>query len=287
LLAANALEGQVPTGRGGGAPVQGAEPDIEVLTRFDRDRAYPSSVPLYDPATLRTIFIDFEHPDWEQEIEAFYHTAFSQEFARENFGTPGGTRWKSPNNSVGGGLSYLGDSIAPYRKWYEQKGKDDTVAWRKLVTMTKVLNETPVDQLEQALSPLLDVDATLKYLALDVALVNGDGCWGDGSDFNLYLSPQGRLVPFPHDANEGFRASGRGGGMPGASPDLLTTLYDPNTALRHKLLAVPALRTRHLAYIGHIAEKRLDWKRLGPIRRSEACCAAVAPGNHGGAPTLN
>jgi hypothetical protein len=418
LLAANTVNGQVPAGRGGGPPVQGAEPDIEVLARFDRDRnkvldraerdsarvwlaahpelrrparggrltkvgtpgakltpadvkSYPASVPLYDAGTLRTIFIDFEHPDWEQEIEAFYHTdvevpatlrmdgktyrdvglgfrgnnsfgnvpaglkrplsitmdlvreqdllghkslnllnanqdptflrsslyldvardhipapkanlvrvvingeswgvyvnqqTFSKEFVRETFGASGGTRWKSPNNSVGGGLSYLGDSIAPYRKWYEQKGKDDTLAWRKLVTMTKVLNETPADQLEKALSPLLDIDATLKYLALDVALVNGDGYWRDGSDFNLYLSPQGKLVPFPHDANEGFRASGRGGSVPGASPDPLTTLDDPNKALRHKLLAVPALRTRYLAYMGDIAEKWLDWRRLGPI----------------------
>lgn len=36
-------------------------------------------------------------------------------------------------------------------------------------------------------------------------------------------------------------------------------------ALRHKLLAVPALRDRYLAYIGDIADKWLDWNRLGPI----------------------
>ena len=32
-----------------------------------------------------------------------------------------------------------------------------------------------VDRLEAALNPLLDVDETLKFLALDVALVNSDG----------------------------------------------------------------------------------------------------------------
>ena len=40
---------------------------------------------------------------------------------------------------------------------------------------------------------------------------------------------------------------------------------DTNKALRHKLLAVPSLRDRYLAYIGDIAEKWLDWNRLGPI----------------------
>jgi spore coat protein CotH len=325
-------------------------------------------VSLYDAGTLRTLFIDFEHADWEQELEAFYHTdveiaatlrvdgrtyrdvgmsfrgnnsfgnvpaglkrplsitvdfvhdqkllghaslnllnanqdpsflrtplyldiareyipapranfvrvvingeswgiyvnqqTFSKEFVREAFGTTGGTRWKSPNNSVGGGLSYLGDSIALYRRWYEMKGKDDTVAWRKLIHVTKVMNETAADRLEAALTPIMDIDEVLRFLALDVALVNGDGYWRDGSDFNLYLNPQGKLLALPHDANEGFRAGGRGGA---AQPEPLTTLDDPNKALRHKLLAVPALRAKYLSYVGDIAEKWLEWSRIGPI----------------------
>ena len=331
-------------------------------------KAYPGSVPLYDRGTLRTFFLEFEHPDWEQELEAFWHTdveipatlrvdgktyrdvgvsfrgnnsftavpaglkrpfsltidlvhdqkllghtslnllnanqdptflrsplyldiardyipaqkanfvrlvingeswgiyvnqqTFSKEFVRENYNTGTGTRWKSPNNSVGGGFSYLGEDIALYRRWYEIKGKDDTLAWRKLIHVTKVLNQTPPEQLEQALDPILDVDNVLRFLALDVALVNGDGYWRDGSDFNLYLNPQGRISLLPHDVNEGLRAGGRAGG---AGPEPLTTLDDPNKALRHKLLAVPALRTKYLAYVGDIAEKWLDWQRLGPL----------------------
>jgi hypothetical protein len=126
-----------------------------------------------------------------------------------------------------------------------------------------VLNETPVEQLEKALEPIMDVDNLLRFLALDMALVNGDGYWKDGSDFNIYLNPQGRLSLLPHDANEGFRTGGRAGGA--AQPDPLTALDDTNKALRYKLLAVPALRTRYLAYVGAIAEKWLDWQRLGPL----------------------
>ena len=58
----------------------------------------------------------------------------------------------------------------------------------------------------------MDVDQVLRYLALDVALVNNDGYWRDGSDFNLYLNDKGRFLVTLHDANEGFRAGGRGGG---------------------------------------------------------------------------
>ena len=405
-----------PAGRGGGPPVQGAEEDIPLVARFDRNgdgmldhpervvardylaahpelrrparggrltrqgtpgpalsekdvTMYPASVPLYDAGALRTFFIEFERPDWERELEAFWHTdvevpatlrvdgrtyrnvgvsfrgnnsftgvpaglkrplsltmdfredqdllghrslnllnanqdptflrtplyldiardyipaltanfvrvvingeswgiyvnqqTFSKEFLRERYGTTAGTRWKSPNNSVGGGLSYLGDSIPLYRRWYEMKGKDDTVAWRKLIHVTRVLNETPPERLEQALAPIMDVDAVLRFLALDIALVNGDGYWRDGSDFNLYLDSAGRFSLLPHDANEGLRAGGRAGG--GAQPDPLAVLDDTNKALRHRLLAVPSLRTRYLAYVGDIAERWLDWNRLGPV----------------------
>ena len=70
-------------------------------------------------------------------------------------------------------------------RWYEMKGEDDPDAWRELIQATKVLKETPADQLEAALAPIMDVDDVLRFLALDVALVNNDGYWRDGSDFNL------------------------------------------------------------------------------------------------------
>lgn len=189
--------------------------------------------------------------------------AFNQDFLRDAFKTTEGARWKSPNNSVGGGLSYLGDDAALYRRWYEIKSKDDPASWAALIRVCKILNETPAEQLEQALAPMMDIDGVLKFLALDIALVNNDGYWKDGSDFNIYLDKNGRFHLTPHDANEGFRTGGRAGG--GAQPDPLTTLDDSNKALRHKLLAVPSLRARYLAYVGDIADKWLDWNRLGPL----------------------
>jgi hypothetical protein len=46
--------------------------------------------------------------------------------------------------------------------------------------------------------------------------------------------------------------------------DPLVAADDPNKPLISKLLAVPSLRARYLAYVRDIAEKWLDWKALGP-----------------------
>jgi len=185
---------------------------------------------------------------------------FGKPLLREQLGSDAGTRWKSPNNSPGGGFAFLGDSIAPYRRWYEQKGKDDTTAWRALVEVTRLLDQTPPDRLEAALAPHMDVDEVLRFLALDIALVNGDGYWNDGSDFSVLLGADGRFRALPHDVNEAFRGRGDAG-----APDPLVALDDTNKALRRRLLAVPALRTRYLRYVGEIAETWLDWERLGPL----------------------
>ncbi len=142
---------------------------------------------------------------------------FDAAFLQENFQTTKGTRWKvrgSPGG--GGGLDYLGDDIASYERRYEMKGKDNPAAWKALVKLCKTLSETPSDKLEAALVPMLDIDGLLKFLALDVALINVDGYWIRASDYSLYLDDKGQFHVVPHDMNEAFRpAQGPGMGGPG------------------------------------------------------------------------
>lgn len=367
-------------------------------------KSYPASTPLYDLSALRTVFLQFESADWEDELAAFYRTdvevpatvivdgktyrdvgihfrgsssyfmvpqgskrslnlsfdfvhedqalggyrtlnllnansdptfvrgvlfteiarayipapkmsylrvvingenwgvylnaeQYNRDFVRDNFKTTAGARWKVPGSPGGrGGMEYLGPDVAPYKAIYEIKTKDDPKPWKDLIELFRVLNETPPEKLEAALAPMLDVDGALKFLALDVALVNSDGYWVRASDYNIYQDPKGRFHVLPHDVNEGLEEGGgpgrgRGGFGPpppggGPPPDLggpgrgrgfgggrgggvdldpLVGLSDPSKPLRSKLLAVPALKDRYLAYVKDIAEKWLDWKTVGPM----------------------
>jgi spore coat protein CotH len=230
---------------------------------------------------------------------------FNKDFIQENFRTTNGARWKvrgSPNGQ--GGLDYIGDNIEDYKKRYELKSGDDD-DWKALVKLCKTLSETPADQLEAAVSPLLDVDSVLWFLALDCGLLNSDGYWIRASDYSLYRDKEGKFHLIPGDMNEAFRAAGgpgfggpRGGGRgpggnggpprqgnpgeaqperrpeatPPAAPqgggmklDPLTGLDDAKKPLRSKLLAVPSLRERYLTNIRTLAEKDLDWKNLGEV----------------------
>ncbi|MCW1916773.1 CotH kinase family protein [Luteolibacter sp. GHJ8] len=226
---------------------------------------------------------------------------FNKDFLQENYRTSKGARWKvrgSPNGR--GGLEYAGEDLAEYKQRYEMKSGDDE-DWKSLVKLCKTLSETPADQLEAALKPLLDIERTLWFLALDCALINGDGYWVRASDYSLYRDREGKFHLIPGDMNEAFRPAGggppgfgggrRGGrdqaprddtaqqapreGQPpqqgnrkngeGLKLDPLTGLDDAGKPLRSKLLAVPSLRSRYLAKVRTIAQEDLDWSKLGPV----------------------
>lgn len=136
---------------------------------------------------------------------------FDTTFARDCFGTRKGARWKVPGSPRGrGGFAYLGDDVEAYRQIYALKSKENPKAWVSLILLCKRLSETPVDRLETALAPILDVDGVLRFLALDNALVNNDGFWARASDYCLYQDVHGRFHIVPHDVNESFAAGGFG-----------------------------------------------------------------------------
>jgi CotH protein len=201
---------------------------------------------------------------------------FNKDFLRDWFNDTRGARWKVPGSPRGrGGLEYLGGDAAAYKGIYEIKTKDDAESWRALVNLCQVLNETSPAALQAALEPILDIDGVLKFLALDVALVNSDGYWTRASDYSIYRDARGIFHIMPYDFNEAFggeggggRGFGRGGPVRGSADlDPLVGLDDPGKPLRSKLLAVPALRERYLAYVRDIAERWLDWRTLQPMVR--------------------
>jgi len=391
----------------GGEPWAPPQPGPKVT---QKDVKMYGSEPLYDPKVLRTLFLEFENPDWEKEMAAFYHTdveipakltvdgkvypnagvhfrgassfmmtpegrkrslnisldymnedqrlggyrtlnllnangdptmlrsalylqiarqyipapkanfmrvvingeswgvypsvqQYNTDFVQEWFKTTKGARWKTPGSPMGrAGLAYIGDDPAAYKRIYEIKSKDSPKSWAALINLCKVLNQTPPEQLEAALAPILDIEGALKFLALDKALINNDGYWTRASDYSIYLDEKGKFHLFPHDANEtlapaemtgmgrgprgpggpggrppGFGPSGPPNGPPNGPPagftpppenatlDPFAGSADPNKALIGKLLAVPSLREKYLEYMKDIATNWLDWKKLGPI----------------------
>lgn len=195
---------------------------------------------------------------------------FNKDFLQENFKTSRGTRWKVPQgggNSGIGGFAYVGDNVDSYRRTFQIKSKEDPAAWAAIVTLAKVLRETPSERLEAALTPLVDIDELLRFLALDTSMAGGDGFYQRAADYSLYLHPDGRLHLTFHDANEMFNFGGGRGG-PGGGGVFLNPLiaeYDESKPIISKVLAVPALKAKYIGFVREIAERSFDWRVLGPV----------------------
>lgn len=180
---------------------------------------------------------------------------FDKVFLKENYKTTKGTRWKVRGSPGGdGGLGYVGDDIEEYRRRYEIKGGDDPKAWQALIALCKTLSQTPTDQLEAALAPILDIDNVLKFLALDIALINCDGYWVRASDYALYRDGSGKFHILPHDMNEAFRAPPGRGGMPMRMPPPGQVL----PAFLHEMLKLTDEQTKQLAELQKDVDRRLN-----------------------------
>jgi spore coat protein CotH len=194
---------------------------------------------------------------------------FNKDFLRDFYGSTRGVRWKAPGSPRGrAGLEYLGDAVDPYRSIYELKSKDEPKAWSDLIRLCRLLNTTAPAHLEEVLAPHLNIDGALRFLALDVALVNSDGYWTRASDYSLFQDAAGRFHVLPYDFNEALGVQGggrRGGGSSGPTLDPLVGADDLSKPLRARLLAVPALRKRYLEYVRDIADRWMDWNTLSPI----------------------
>ena len=226
---------------------------------------------------------------------------FNKDFINDNFKTTKGARWKVPGHpGANGGLTYLGENIEDYKRSYEIKSADNAKDWKALIQLCRVLNQTPADKLEAALTPILDIDNVLWFLALDNATINDDGYWTRSSDYSLYRDPKGKFHIVPHDTNEtfmpargvgfffgkdpkdgfakgpkdgfgkgpkdgGFEKGFKGGpGGGGYALDPLVDINNSRTPLVSKLLAVPSFKSKYLKNMHTIAVNDFDWKKLKP-----------------------
>jgi spore coat protein CotH len=193
---------------------------------------------------------------------------FNKDFVKENFGTTKGARWKVRGSPGGqGSLAYLGSDPTAYKSIYTIKTKDDPKAWAALIEMCRVLNQTPAEKLEKELSPLLDIDGALKFLALDNALINNDGYWIRTSDYSIYQDVNGKFHILPQDANETFaKPGGPGGGIRIFTPafGLVRGFLDEGDVNKDGQLTGEELKS-----LGEQWFAKLDTNKAGQLTREE------------------
>ena len=123
---------------------------------------------------------------------------FDKIFLAESFPSDKGARWKVPGNPGAPAASNLSARTSTTTSAASRSNPPTTPrSGERLIKLCKTLNQTPLDQLEEALKPMLDIDGTLWFLALDNALINNDGYWTRSSDYNICRDEHGKFHIIP------------------------------------------------------------------------------------------
>ena len=192
---------------------------------------------------------------------------YNKDFLEDNFKTRGGVRWKIGAGGGGSGtLKYPGDKKENFGG-FQQRTENADNAWKELRQFTKLLDETPIDELDKKLHSRLDVDGALWSLALE-CIFQDEGYFTRGSDYNLYLDPDGRFHLLQHDGNEVMSIPG-GPGMPsGLRGPELEPFYNADNEdrpLMYKMFQVPHLKARYRHHVKTITEEWISWDKIGPV----------------------
>ena len=198
----------------------------------------------------------------------------NKDFTKEWFLTNNGSLWRAdgPQPEIttksveerlpgGGGnwgdgtaaLNYLGDSLSEYQKYYTLKSSEQENPWELLLNLVDVLNNTPSEDLIDSISPILNIDRTLWFLAHETVFSDDDSYILKGKmDYYLYFEPEtNQFIPLEFDGNSAMQIT-RVSWSPFFNED------KENYPLMNKLYLIPELRQRYLAHVRSIIKELLD-----------------------------
>ncbi|MEW6239049.1 MAG: CotH kinase family protein [Candidatus Omnitrophota bacterium] len=162
------------------------------------------------------------------------------------------------------GLPYFGDNWDDYEQPYDCK--TDDVTWKEakhFMEFAKFVNEATGVDFQKKIGEYIDVEAFLRFLAVNVAIANYDSILGMGQNYYIYHETKtDKYYWIPWDMDLSF-----GKFMMSGSPDIQAraSIREPNPAphpLIDRLLAIPEWKEKYLAFIREFTHKILQPERI-------------------------
>jgi spore coat protein CotH len=194
----------------------------------------------------------------------------NKDFLEEWWPNNDGSNWRAdipPGNPSGGtgigwgdgkaAINYLGDDISTYQKNYTLKSTGSSNPWQELVTACRILNQTPISDLEAVGKDYFDWDKIIWHLASEVLFCDDDSYVYKGKmDYYLYKDEvTGRISTFDYDGNSTLNNN-----FLGWSP-----FYNEekvNYPLMNRILQVPKLRQRYISHLKVLIDQYCDNSKI-------------------------
>jgi hypothetical protein len=159
---------------------------------------------------------------------------------------PPGTGLLMKPEGVRGGISSLGNNWAAYVASYRPDREATPHEQQRVMEFANLVSQSDTRLFHEKIGSYLDVDAFLRFIAVNVIIQNNDSYLSGNHNYFVYLDPKDdkfRFIPWDMD----LAMAGRGAGMDILRPS------GANNPLIYKLLDDPGVAERYRAILKEIA----------------------------------
>ncbi len=163
---------------------------------------------------------------------------------------PPGTGLLLKPEGTRGGVQGLGNSWASYVSVYRPDREATPHEQQRVMDFANLVNNPDVSVFREKIGTYLDVDEFLRFVAVNVFIVNQDSYLNGNHNYYLYLDPTDdriRFIPWDQDLSMGGQMRGLNAG-----PDILRPPAQ-NNALIYWLLDDPRIAERYRAIVKELA----------------------------------
>lgn len=119
-------------------------------------------------------------------------------FLKAHFKNAKGMLLKPEN--LRGGIEYLGEDWARYSEKYRPKYEGTKDHQKRLIAFARLIHKSSDEEFRKEIGAYLDIDAFVRFVAVDALMANLDSYLGFGHNFYLYLRPDtNKFVFMPWD----------------------------------------------------------------------------------------
>lgn len=182
-------------------------------------------------------------------------------FLKSRFGSSKGLLLKPELR--GRGLVHLGDDWIRYTSVYhpETDGSPQTI--RRFIDFLSLIHQSDDATFARRVGDFLDVDAFLRFLAVNTLMANMDSALATGHNFYLYVHPtSGRIHWIPWDMNQSFGGFDQVGGPAELARLSINHPWTGPNRLFERLLAIDAHQRTYRLHLQRLAQTTFSIKAL-------------------------
>ncbi|MBM3996974.1 MAG: hypothetical protein FJ303_22905 [Planctomycetes bacterium] len=192
-------------------------------------------------------------------------------FLKDHFKTTKGLLMKPERMR---GIEYLGDDWAKYKDRYRPKHEPTRAESERVIAFARLVNKADDETFKKQIGEYLDLDAFLRFAAVNTLLPNTDCFFTTGHNYFIYLNPKtNKLVFMPWDLDISFAGFPAMGSVDQQVALVIQRPLGGRIKLVDRLFALPEVQEKYLKVVKEIAGLAFSRQRL--LKELDAMQAAL------------